>query len=377
MRNETRLEPMPGKETKSRRRRAGFLTGLGLWSLAFGALFYFLPPLPAPGTDEEARRAAALMARAVAALRERRESSGPPIDPLSDINRTGLIGREDTSITTSPGRLEAKRTTANPLVAGALVRMFREAGAGRGDVAAVGASGSFPGLILATLCAAAARGIEPRLIVSLGASRWGANDPGWTWLEMSDCLRRAGVLDVEPAALSLGGGRDGGGGLPENGRVLLEKKIEETGLPFIREPDLPKNVAARIALFEQSAGGRPIRVFVNIGGSFADMGTDGEVLKLRPGFNPAGEIFVPPPDRRGVVQEMARRGIPVIHLLFVQGLAERYGLPWDPVPLPGAGDGGSRPALSRPAGIVLLSLYLAGVAFGLFRIARLGRRLDD
>ncbi|HPH45343.1 MAG TPA: poly-gamma-glutamate system protein, partial [Candidatus Aminicenantes bacterium] len=159
MRNETRLEPMPGKETKSRRRRAGFLTGLGLWSLAFGALFYFLPPLPAPGTDEEARRAAALMARAVAALRERRESSGPPIDPLSDINRTGLIGREDTSITTSPGRLEAKRTTANPLVAGALVRMFREAGAGRGDVAAVGASGSFPGLILATLCAAAARGI--------------------------------------------------------------------------------------------------------------------------------------------------------------------------------------------------------------------------
>ena len=118
-------------------------------------------------------------------------------------------------------------------------------------------------------------------------------------------------------------------------------------------------------------------MFVNIGGSFADMGTDGEVLKLRPGFNPAGEIFVPPPDRRGVVQEMARRGIPVIHLLFVQGLAERYGLPWDPVPLPGAEDGGSRPALSPPAGIALLSLYLAGVVFGLFRIARLSRRFGD
>jgi hypothetical protein len=35
--------------------------------------------------------------------------------------------------------------------------------------------------------------------------------------------------------------------------------------------------------------------------------------------------------------EMAARGIPVVHLLHVRGLATRHGLSWDPVPLPEPG----------------------------------------
>jgi hypothetical protein len=35
---------------------------------------------------------------------------------------------------------------------------------------------------------------------------------------------------------------------------------------------------------------------------------------------------------------MAAMDIPVIHLLFVNGLAQRYGLAWDPVPLPRPGE---------------------------------------
>jgi hypothetical protein len=34
---------------------------------------------------------------------------------------------------------------------------------------------------------------------------------------------------------------------------------------------------------------------------------------------------------------MSESGIPVIHLLYVKGLAQQYGLPWDPIPLPAAG----------------------------------------
>jgi hypothetical protein len=34
---------------------------------------------------------------------------------------------------------------------------------------------------------------------------------------------------------------------------------------------------------------------------------------------------------------MSARGVPVVHLLHIQGLARTHGLPWDPVPLPDPG----------------------------------------
>lgn len=72
-------------------------------------------------------------------------------------------------------------------------------------------------------------------------------------------------------------------------------------------------------------------------GSSANIGTDAGVLKLKPGL--AGVVAPAAPGGRGVLQAMAMRGVPVIHLLNIPGLAERYGLPWDPRPLPRPGEG--------------------------------------
>lgn len=127
------------------RRAAMALAGLGLWSLALGVFLHFVPPSTPRGADPEADRAVLLMTRAIEAFRECREVSGPPLDPTFDVNRTGLIGIENSPITTSLGKLEGKRTTANPQFAGAVAGMFREAGVRRGDTVAVGASSSFPG----------------------------------------------------------------------------------------------------------------------------------------------------------------------------------------------------------------------------------------
>ena len=99
------------------------------------------------------------------------------------------------------------------------------------------------------------------------------------------------------------------------------------------------------------------------------MGTDPEVLKLEPGL--ARSVFVPPPDRRGVIQAMAAAGVPVIHLLNIKGLCERYGLPWDPRPLPAAGQGrlfrlaaaGSRPAVVLTFVYVLAMVLLLSVPY--------------
>jgi len=335
-------------------------------SLGFLLLFRFLP-FGDPAARADMTAASSLMARAAAALRDCRAARGIPLDPIPDPNGTGLIGVERSIITTSLGSLEAKRTTTNPAFAALVVSLLRQAGARRGDAVAVGASSSFPALIVATLAAAKVMGVEPLVISSLGASEWGANIPGFGWLEMEECLRREGLLAIEPIARTVGGEGDVGEDMDPAGRALIASRIRAGAIPILEGPSLERNVAARMEAYRQAAGARPIRAFVNIGGSWANMGTDPEVLKLEPGL--ARSVFVPRPDRRGVIQAMAAAGVPIIHLLNIKGLCERYGLPWDPRPLPASGHGRlfrlaaahSRPAAFLAAAYVLAMIVLLSV----------------
>ncbi len=277
------------------------------------------------------------MARAETALKEYRASLGIVTDEAIDVNATGLIGLEFSDITTSVGQLEAKRTTTNPNLAGLVVLLLHQAGICNGDTIAVGASGSFPALILAVLSASDAMQLRTLVIPSLGASQFGANHPDFHWLVMHSFLLREGIFSTAPLAVSLGGEADGAMNMPPPGRALLKNAILKSGFPFIQEPRLAQNVQRRMRLLENGAQGADIKAFINIGGSISNIGTDSEVLSLRPGLVEMKRI--PPPERRGLIFEMAARGIPVIHLLFVRGLVQEYGLPYDPVPLPQPGEG--------------------------------------
>lgn len=339
-------------------------------------LFARFLPLPAPAVRAAMTDASRLMARATAALEECRLDRGLAIDPAADPNATGLIGEERSEITTSAGRLEAKRTTTDPAFAALVVFLLHEAGVGRGDVIAVGASSSFPALIVATLAAAEVMGVEPLVISSLGASQWGANVAGFSWLDMEGCLREAGLIDVRPIARAVGGEEDIGRDMSPEGRALLSARIRAGGVPFLDEPDLERNVARRMALYREHAGTRPIKAFVNIGGSWANLGTDAEVLKVEPGL--ARSIVIPPPARRGVIQAMAEAKIPVIHLLNVKGLCGRYGLSWDPRPLPAPGEGAfyrRAPAGRSTMRIALTAAYVLSIIL-IFAFFRRGRRPD-
>lgn len=318
------------------RRLIGPVYAAAALSFAYLLLVRFIP-FPEPDVRAEMNEASHTMAAATAAIRACRVEKGVPVDRETDPNGTGLVGLETSPITTSAGRLEAKRTTTNPNFAALVVSLFHEAGVRRGDAVAVGASSSFPALIVATLSAAEVMGLEPLVISSLGASEFGANIPRFNWTDMEDCLRAAGVLAISPLARAVGGDEDVGRDLSPEGRTLLESRIRESGVPFLEESDLERNVASRIKLYRERAGNRLVKAFVNIGGSWANIGTNSEVLKLRPGL--ADDVFIPPPAERGVLQAMAAEKIPVIHLLNIKGLCERYGLPWDPRPLPGPGDG--------------------------------------
>ena len=350
-------------------RPAARVYAAGILGLAYMVLLNGLS-VPPPGLRRTMAEASLLMARASAALKECRERRGLPIDPEADPNATGLIGVERSEITTSLGSVEAKRTTANPDFAALVVSLFHEAGVRRGDVVAVGASSSFPALIVATLSAARAMGVEPVVISSLGASEWGANLPGFHWIDMEDCLRSAGLLDVHPVARAVGGEEDVGLDMEPSGRALLTARIRSGETPFLEEPALERNVALRLEAYRKGAGARPIKAFVNIGGSWANMGTDASVLEVPPGLAP--RVPLPPPARRGVIQAMAAAGVPVIHLLNVKGLCERYGLPWDPRPLPGPGRGGLkslRPGSGRAA-VPLSAGFLIALAAVLVPIRR-------
>ena len=290
-------------------------------------------PEPSLRQTPEMAVAAHLMSDAISVVREHRDSMGASegrlIDEALDPNHTGLIGPRYTPLFTSVGHLEAKRTTTNPDMAALVVYLLQEAGVKSGDRVAIGASGSFPALMIATLSAAESLSLRPVIVFSLGASSYGATDVDFNMLDLYQLLQREVGFSVAGEAISLGGGDDVGGGIEDETRRSLIARIEASGFHFIQEPDLRRNVATRMELYGTPAA------FINIGGSDANLGASPMILELEPGLNES--LVLPPEAQRGMVFEMAARGVPVIHLLNIRGLASRYGLPWDPVPLPEPG----------------------------------------
>lgn len=312
------------------------VAGIGLLALLAVRL---VDSTPFPG--QHAQLAAAhLMARCTADLPGLRKAAGLPITPDTDPNLTGLIGPEYTDFTTTLGNLEAKRTSTNPAFAAVLTRYFLELGLQKGDVIAVGASGSFPAMTLATLCAASSLELKPLIIYSLGASMYGAGAWNFTLLEMLEHWRRQGRLPYTVLAVSLGGDDDQAGGLIfEEARAGFVRKAQTCGLPFINEPNLHASEQARMTLYTQAAEGLDIRCFVNVGGASVNMGNRGFAARLTNGLIRPEAVRDMAAEASGVAAAFLRQGVPVVHLLDMRHLALKNGLPLDPKPLPPVGEG--------------------------------------
>ena len=340
----------------------------GVISLLAFLLVRVTAPEPALRQTPEMVAAAHLMSGAVSSVGEHRESMGSStrqsIDEGIDPNRTGLIGPQYTPLFTTVGHLEAKRTTTNPDMAALVVHVLQEAGVKPGDRIAIGASGSFPALMIASLSAAESMSLQPAIVFSLGASSYGATDPGFHTLDLYQLLQREIGFTVAAEAVSLGGGDDVGSEIEDETRWSLIAQIEASGIHFIQEPDLRRNVATRMGLYGDVAA------FINIGGSDANLGTSPMILELEPGLNIG--VDLPTENQRGMVFEMAARGVPVIHLLNIRGLASRYGLPWDPAPLPEPGEADLYDA--QQSGGLRLWLIAAGYLVALVAVVFLNRR---
>ncbi len=278
--------------------------------------------------------AARTMRLAMEAIYEAGISQGVDFNLELDPNRTGLIGKEFTPITTTLGNLEAKRTSTNPDFAALFVRYFNELNLKKGDIIAIGGSSSFPGSMLAALSAAEAMELEPLLILSLGSSMYGANLPEFNFLDMLEVLNNQDIISSQPIGISLGGQNDTGAGF-ENEEILLEI-AESSPYPLIYNEELNLTLQERLNFYQASADAE-IKTFINIGGSSANIGKTSAYLNLPTGLNKKlSPEFIQ--EENGVLFEFAGMNIPTIHILNIRELAQRNGIAIDPVPLPRPGE---------------------------------------
>jgi poly-gamma-glutamate system protein len=237
-----------------------------------------------------------------------------------------LIGPEISDITTTLGDRAAKRTSLHPAMAPLLVRLLRSSGVRKGDTVALGCSGSFPGLLIASLSAVQAMGVEPIIILSLGSSSFGASDPEFTILDLHLLLFDKGFTSHLPEAVSPGGDKDVGTEFDQELKKRLLEKAEARGISLIYEEDLAANRAIRDSIYFKGNSKR-IKAFINSGGGYANMGTSSLSLLLKPGV--VRRAKMPPYGSRGVIHDMIEKDIPVIHLLHIKGIASRNRIPWD------------------------------------------------
>jgi hypothetical protein len=356
---------------------------------------------PQPYLEE--KRAATVLAQQAFDVVKAARLDIEPIDKTIDPTESGLIGVPMSPVTTVIGDVSAKQTSVNPNFAAVLVEMLREAGVQEGDVVAVGMSGSFPALNICTYAACETLGVKPLVISSASASQWGANVPALLWPDMERLLRNkgrlvpdigsdgkqkvddngkpllkdAGLFDITSIACSIGGHQDRGLGLNEDGLRIVRTSIERNGLQPFRleqakpvteatladmEADFVANVNERMALYKEKAEGKPIKAYINVGGGMISTGKSIGKLMFLPGLNLRPPRHVREID--GVMPRFAQDNVPIIHVVHIAALANRYALPLEPTEAPSIGEGGvfmgidySKPLVIGTLVFILMCLY--------------------
>jgi hypothetical protein len=106
---------------------------------------------------------------------------------------------------------------------------------------------------------------------------------------------------------------------------------------MIREEHLEKSIGKRMRLYKQYSKGKPIAAYINIGGGIASLGNsiNGKLIPVGLTTHLPMQNF----PLRGVIIQMGQKGVPIIHLLNINQLLSKFGLPISPVPLPEPGTG--------------------------------------
>ena len=297
-------------------------------------------------------------------VKQQREKLGIKIDQKVDTMDMGLIGDKSSEITTDPGILTAKKTSVNPNISALFIEWFHEAGLKKGDTVAMAMTGSFPAADIAALSAVKTMGLKPLIILSAGASNYGANIPGFTFVNMYEGLVKGKIFDYRPIAVSLGGSQDRAYGLSKKGILALTQTIKESGFHYLKVQGTNDSIERRMALYK-AATNEPISAYINVGGGMASIGLkklEGTLSRIKPKSLESGVTKTLPiylTAVNSVAVNFLKQGIPVINLRHVTStLSENYNFPFNPqaLPLIGAGKIFIAPAYNKTLGIGILIL---------------------
>ena len=272
--------------------------------------------------------AARLAQNCIDAIRSEKLERGIEINREFDPGDTGIVGNSISPVTSNTGYIAAKLTSTNPNFAAVLIHWLKKAELGRGDLVAVGVSGSFPALNVATFASLKTLEANPIVIASSSSSQFGANDPGYMWLDMERTLNDKGLIPFGSIAASPGGIDDRLVGMSKRGRTLLDAAMARADIRIIQSKSLADAIEQRMQIFDEKAEGRPIKAYINVGGGSASVGTHVGKKQFKPGLNsqpPRG-----PDLADSVMLRFAKRGVPVVHLSRIKLIAEKHGLPYEP-----------------------------------------------
>ncbi len=319
-------------------RSTGILSFLGILSIVCLLIVENTKVLSEQKWYFEKLAASELSKKAQQYIKEFRFKNGVFIDNINDPNETGLIGEEFSPISTGRGSLSIKASTTNPNFAALVIALLKESGVQKGDKVAVCMTGSFPALNISTLAALQTLETQPIIISSVTSSTWGATDPNFTWLDIERELYKKRIFKHKSIAASIGGHKDIGIALSEEGRILAAKAIKRNKLLMINEGKLKSNIKKRIDLFNTKSRSKPIKLFINVGGGVASIGSKRNSKALRAGVNKNVKL-IDFPEKKGTVFYMAQKKVPILHLQNLSDLMKTYNISYDPVPIPEVGEG--------------------------------------
>lgn len=260
------------------------------------------------------------------------------IDDDIDPAKTGMIGKMITEVTTIAGHLPSKQTSTNPNFAAVVLDMLKRAGVGKGDLVAVGCSGSFPALNTSVYAALETIGAKPIIIASAGASQFGANFPEYLWIDMERELHDTELISFRATACSIGGYEDLGLGMSPEAKDKITKAITERNqLTMLKPQSDSENIGQqrfqeaidqRMSVYEAEAAGKKYKAYINVGGGTISVGRSVGKKLFDPGLN----LRVRPAALQvdSVMSRFMRQGVPVINLVQVDELAVEYELPLAP-----------------------------------------------
>ena len=273
-----------------------------------------------------------------------RNTKGIKINSKLDPAMSGLIGEKQSPITTDYGSIYSKRQSINPNFSAIFVEWLKsDLGLKEGDTVAVTMTGSYPALDIAMLAAIKELKLKPLIVFSVGASNYGANIPGLTWVEMYEHLVKKGIFDYKPIGVAMGGSRDYGYGLSKEGVKIINDIIKKSGYHFIDSKGTTDGIDKRMALFKEHAGKSEVKAFINVGGAMTSIGLkQTKRQQNKPKSLQSGVVTSLPIDLinvDNVAVRFLKRGVSVVNVRYISSVVDQYDFPRYPKSQPLVGEG--------------------------------------